>query len=216
MCKRNFRSSLAVAIPLAISLALGGCGGVPTNRSLESLHQPIVQRTNYALELTASPAGLPLTEQHRLAGWFEALNLRYGDRIAIDDPLANGPARTAVEGIAGRFGLLVGSDLPVTPGDVPAGNLRVIVTRSSAAVPGCPDWSAKSDTNLDNATPSNFGCAMNANLAAMAADPEHLLHGAGSAGQTTIMSSTKAIDSYREAPPSGQKGLKQESTQGGK
>ncbi len=30
------------------------------------------------------------------------------------------------------------------------------------------------------------------------------------------MSSTKAIDSYREAPPTGQGGLKQQSSQSGK
>ena len=90
------------------------------------------------------------------------------------------------------------------------------MTRSTAQVPGCPDWSAKSDANLRNATSSNFGCASNANLAAMVADPEHLLKGANGAGRTVVMSGNKAIDSYREAKPTGESGLKQNSTQGGK
>ena len=92
----------------------------------------------------------------------------------------------------------------------------MIVTRSTASVPSCPDWAAKSDTNLGNATSSNYGCATNSNIASMVADPEHLIRGANSTGRTVVMSSTKAIDSYREAKPTGEQGLKQESTQQGK
>lgn len=203
------------ALALALALGLAGCGGMASNRSLESVHQPVVSRTNYTLDLTAGPGGLSLPEQRRLAGWFDALGLRYGDRVYLDDPLDAGATRSGVEAVAGRWGILVGDDAPVTPGDVPAGTVRVVVVRSTAAVPGCPDWSAKSDTNLGNATPSNFGCATNANLAAMVADPEHLLHGSDSTGHTAVMSSTKAIDSYREAKPTGEKGLKENSTKGG-
>lgn len=54
------------------------------------------------------------------------------------------------------------------------------------------------------------------NIASMVADPEHLIRGANSTGRTVVMSSTKAIDSYREAKPTGEQGLKQESTQQGK
>jgi len=215
---RNFmtRKALASALTLSLGLALAGCGGMPSNRQLESIHQPVVERTNYTLDVSAGPGGLSLPEQRRLAGWFEAMELRYGDRVAIDDPAHSGAARSAVEAVASRFGMLVGDEAPVTPGYVNAGMVRVIVTRSSAHVPGCPDWSAKSDTNLNNGTSTNYGCSINSNIASMVADPEHLIHGANSTGRTVVMSSTKAIDSYREAKPTGEKGLKQDSTQQGK
>lgn len=215
---RNFttRKALASALTLSLGLALAGCGGMPSNRQLESIHQPVVERTNYTLDVNAGPGGLSLPEQRRLAGWFEAMDLRYGDRVAIDDPAHSGAARSAVEAVASRFGMLVGEDAPVTPGYVNAGMVRVIVTRSSAHVPGCPDWSAKSDTNLGNGTSTNYGCSVNSNIASMVADPEHLIQGANSTGRTVVMSSTKAIDSYREAKPTGEKGLKQDSTQQGK
>lgn len=216
MRKIHSRKAFAAAVTLSLGLALGACGGMPTNRSLESVHQPVVSRTNYTLDLTSGPSGLPISEQRRLSGWFEALGLRYGDRIFIDDPMASPVTRQSVEGVAGRFGLLVGSEAPVTPGEVAAGTVRVIVTRSLATVEGCPDWSAKSDVNLMNATSPNYGCASNSNLAAMVADPEHLIHGSDTQGRTVMMSSTKAIDSYREAAPTGEKGLKAESTQNGK
>jgi pilus assembly protein CpaD len=215
---RNFytRKALASAVTVSLALALSGCGGMAGNRSLESVRQPVVERTNFVLDLNAGPGGLSLPEQRRLAGWFDAMKLRYGDRITIDDPMKSGSNRAAVEAVAGRYGLLVGDQAPVTSGLVNAGTVRVIVTRSLAHVPGCPDWSAKSDTNFANATSPGYGCAVNSNLAAMVADPEHLLKGAEGTGITTVMSSTKAIESYREAKPTGEGGLKQESTQSGK
>jgi pilus assembly protein CpaD len=209
------KKALASALSASLVLVLGGCGGMPGNTALESVHQPVVSRTNYTLDVNAGPGGISIPEQRRLAGWFEALDLRYGDRITIDDPMRSGASRAAVAGIAGRYGLLVGDEAPVTAGAVAPGTVRIVVTRSSANVAGCPDWSAKSETNLKNATSSNYGCATNANMASMVADPEHLLQGAAGKGQTTVMSSTKAIDSYREAPPTGTKGLTKESTQSG-
>ena len=208
---------LRATVAASLGLALSGCiGGMATNRQLESVHQPVVERNNYTLDLAAGPGGLSLPEQRRLAGWFEALGLKYGDRIAIDDPLGSGATRAAVEGVASRYGMLVGEGAPVTPGFVSAGTARVVVTRSTAYVPGCPDWSAKSDFSMNNATSTNFGCASNANFAAMVANPEHLIKGESGTGETVVMSSTKAIDSYREAKPTGEKGLKAESTQTGK
>lgn len=209
------RKALASALTLSLGLALSGCvGGVAGNTSLESVHQPVVQRTNYTLDLTTGPGGLSLPEQRRLSGWFEAMDLRYGDRIAIDDPLNSGATRAAVEAVASRFSLLVGDEAPVTPGYVNAGTVRVIITRSSASVPGCPDWGGRTVTNFKNATSKNYGCATNGNLAAMIADPEHLIHGATGKGQTVTMSSTKAIETYREAKPTGGNGLKAESSKG--
>lgn len=211
--RRAAPSALALSLGLALSACMGG--GSMTNNSLESVHQPVVERVNYTLDLTTGPGGLSLPEQRRLAGWFEALNLSYGDRIAIDDPLASRTTRAAVDAIAGKYGLLVGGDAPVTAGYVNAGTARVIVTRSKASVPNCPDHTDKSDSNLGNSTSRGFGCAVNGNLAAMVADPEHLLKGATGTGGTVIMSSTKAIDSYRAAKPTGEGGLKQNATSGG-
>ena len=213
--KRAPKHILAAAITVSLGLALSACGGIPTNRGLESLKQPVVQRNNYTLDLAGGPGGLSLPEQRRLAGWFEAMDLRYGDRVSVDDPGGSYAARDAVAALAARHGLLVSDDAPVTAGAVQPGAVRVVVSRSSASVPGCPDWSAKSDVGLNNATHPNYGCAVNSNMAAMVADPEHLLKGASSNGDTVVMSSSKAIDSYRKGKPTGEKGLKQNSTDSG-
>lgn len=211
---RNRKVALRAALAVALASTLAACGGMATNRSLDSIHQPVVSRTNYTLDLTTSPSGLSIPEQRRLAGWFEAMDLRYGDRIAIDDPLANGATRAAVEAAASRFGLLVSAEAPVTQGYVNAGTARVVITRSSATVPNCPDWSTNTDANLNNGIASGYGCATNGNIAAMVANPEHLLEGEQGTGETTVMTSTRAIESYRNARPTGEGGLKSPSTQG--
>jgi len=213
---RNTITRIAAAgIALSLGLALAGCGGVAHNGSLDSLHQPVVQRNSYVLDLnTDAGGGLTPSEARRLAGWFGGMNLRYGDKVAIDDPSQSGATRAAVEGVAARYGMLLSANAPVTPGYINAGTVRVVVTRVTAEVPHCPDWAGKSDFNPNNATSADYGCAINGNLAAMVADKEHLIHGATGNGETVVMSSDKAIDSYRAAKPTGEGGLKAASTGG--
>lgn len=211
----NTRKTLASALSLGLVVALGGCGGgFSGNTTLESARQPVVSTTSFTLDIAAGPGGISIPEQRRLSGWFEAMALRYGDRIYIDDPMKSAGTRTAIEGVAGRYGMLVNEDAPLTPGQVGPGTVRVIIARSSATVPDCPNWSQNTNANLNNSTNANYGCAVNSNMAAMVADPQHLIQGASGTGVTTVMSSTKAIETYREAPPTGGQGLKQQSSQG--
>lgn len=196
---------LSTGIVLALGLALAGCaGGVSSNRSMYSVHQPVVERTDYALDVTTGPAGLAYGEQARLAGWFDAMGLKYGDRIAIDDP-ANDPAtRSTVEALVSRHGLTLAEAAPQTVGYITAGTARVIVTRTRASVPSCPDWSARSDANPGNGLSTNYGCATNTNIAAMVANPEDLIRGEQDTGMTTAATAAKAINAYRTAPTTGQ------------
>jgi len=192
------RNLVSGAIALSAALALSGCGGMAGNRSLESVHQPVVEKTNYVFDVATGPSGLSLPEQRRLTAWFDAMNLKYGDRLYIDDPLASGPTRDAIAAVAGKYGILLSEGAPVTQGYVNAGTARVVVVRATATVPGCPDWRDNSDANFANATSHGFGCAVNSNLAAMVADPQHLIKGATGSGETVLMTSTKAIDAFRE------------------
>lgn len=211
---RTLHRFSGAALAFSLGLALAGCGGIAMNRSLESPHQPVVEHVNYTLDVTTGPGGLSLPEQRRLGGWFEAMDLRYGDRIAIDDPLDNPATRSGVEALAARYGLLVTDNAPTTAGYVNSGTARVIITRAKASVPGCPDWSANSDFNPNNATSTNYGCATNSNIAAMVADPEHLLKGATGQSDTVVMSSSKAIGAYREQKSSVGEALKSTSSKG--
>lgn len=208
----NFNRKLAGAIAVSLGLTVTACGGMPSNRTLYSVKQPVVERTNYTLDLRSDGGGLGYSEQQRLDGWFEAMDLRYGDRVAIDDPMMSGATRDAVAELAARRGILISEGAPVTAGQVQPGNTRVVLTRSSAHVPGCPDWSAKSDMNYNNGTSPGYGCAINGNLAGMVANLEDLITGQKGSGETVVATSNKAIGSYRETAPTGQGGLKQTSS----
>ncbi|KWV95437.1 CpaD family pilus assembly protein [Erythrobacter sp. AP23] len=207
---------LAGSLAVSLGLLLGACGGIPTdNRSLYSARQPVVERTNFTLDVNTTGGGLPVSEQQRVDGWFEAMGLGYGDRISIDDPTANPAVRDDVAALAGRYGLLISDGSPVTAGYVDPGQARIVVTRSTASVPGCPDWSANNEANPNNATYPGYGCAVNGNLAGMVANPEDLISGQKGTGETVVTTSTKAIRAYRDQAPTGGGELPEVSTQEG-
>ncbi|MDP9056569.1 MAG: CpaD family pilus assembly protein [Pseudomonadota bacterium] len=203
-------------LSLALAGALAGCDTMPTNRLLDSVHQPIVEHSRYQLDLATGPFGLGPENRGRLDGWFSALGLRYGDRIAIDDPLESPQTRAEVKSIAADYGMLIGpaalATAGPTTGTVNAGTVRITVLRATASVPHCPDLATKSDSNFNNATSSNYGCAINGNIAAMVANPDDLLSGAH--GQTLTNSDTtdKAIWLHQSAAPTGQAGVAKNST----
>lgn len=209
------KSALHAVLALSLGLGLSACGDTPNNTTLYSVKQPVVERNNFTLDLAAGAGGLTIPEQQRLADWFESMNLRYGDRVAIDGAFGSDAVREDIAAIASRQGLLLSEGAPVTNGFVEPGMVRVVVSRSRARVPGCPDWSEQFASNMENATADGYGCAVNSNIAAMVADPQHLLHGEEGTGETVVMSSTKAIQTYREAEPTGKGGLPEISSQGG-
>ncbi len=206
---------LAGVLALSLGVTLSACGGMPANRSLNSVRQPVVERTNYTFDVESGSGGISATEQKRLTSWFESMDLRYGDRVSIEDPMMSGATRNAIAAVAAHYGILVSEGAPVTAGYVQPGSARVVITRSTASVPGCPDWSETSDMNFNNGTRANYGCATNANLAAMVANPEDLIVGQAGTGETVVSTSTKAINSFRNQAPSGEGGLKSSSTGGG-
>lgn len=208
---------LATWTVLALATSLGGCTGAAySNHSLESVHQPVVRNNIYQFDVAASNGELPPSEQGRLQGWFDAMGVRYGDRVSIEDTSLYGAssAQATVRSMVERRGLLLSTDVPVTTGAVPEGHVRVVVTRASASVPGCPNWESKSSLNPTNATSSNYGCATNSNLAAMVADPNDLIKGASNT-RSDPTAATRAIQTYRTKPQTGAGELSGVTTNGG-
>jgi pilus assembly protein CpaD len=213
----NFMArSKSIVVLIALGAAVSGCNGggqlvkSAANRSLDSVNQPVVERTDYAIDLAAGDAGLPDAERTRLRGWFESLALGYGDRVWVDGA-RDGASRNDIARVAAEYGLLLSDGAPVTPGEVQPGSIRVIVTRSMASVPGCPNW----EPHFTSATAANYGCAVNSNLAAMVADPSDLVLGQSDSGSGRATTASRAIKVYRETAPSGTRGLDTTSSKGG-
>ncbi|MCJ7422068.1 CpaD family pilus assembly protein [Sphingomicrobium astaxanthinifaciens] len=199
---------------LLAAVALTGLSGCQTAiyegrddaAGLGAVNVPVVAQTNYAFDVSAPAGTLPGTEQARLAAWFDSLGLQYGDVVYVDGPAA-ASARADVAALAGRYGLLLAEGAPVTSGAVPAGAVRVIVGRATASVPGCPNWTRADQPNLQNLANANFGCGVNGALAAMIANPNDLVYGRAGSGVADSRTAARAIQSYRDAAPTGDKGL---------
>jgi pilus assembly protein CpaD len=189
---------------IAISSALAGCtagmADLP-DRGLSAVNVPVVTTADYVFD-AAAPGG-------RLAPG-EAEGLGYGDSIYVDgDAYA---ARNQVAAMAGNYGMMIQAGAPVTAGMVQPGSVRVVVSRRRAVVPNCPNWSVPAQPNYGNRSMSNFGCGVNANLAAQIANPEDLLHGQEGSAVADAMTGAKAVIFYRTSPPTGEKGLQDIST----
>jgi pilus assembly protein CpaD len=211
--------TLAAASALALT---AGCAAQPrtltpaNNTGVYSLHQPTVEHTNFVFDVAADGDGVPAAEQARLGAWFDSIGLRYGDSVSIDEPRGYeaGKARRDVARIAAAHGLIVADiGAPMTEGGVAPGYVRVVASRSSASVDGCPDWE-NPDIESPTRTASNYGCAINSNLAAMIANPDDLVHGREASGQGAVVVAGRAVRSYRESQPSGRQGLPAATTTG--
>jgi pilus assembly protein CpaD len=204
------------AILLIATAASAGCSYHPKagdlkDRGVEAVNVPVVTRADYVFDAAASGGSLGPSERARLDAWFRGLDLGYGDSIFVDAPYADA-ARYDVARVAGQYGMMLEPGAPVTAGAVPNGTVRVIVSRSRAEVPGCPNWSVPSQPNYNNRTMSNFGCGVNSNLAAMVANPEDLVHGREGSVTVDPYTGTKAVVLYRSTAPTGSKGLQDIST----
>jgi pilus assembly protein CpaD len=200
--------SLAAVVAIGAALILPSVAGAKPprdrhgpERGLDSLNQPVVQRNDYLLDL-ADNGGLSDSDMGRLDSWFQSLGLGYGDHVFVDRGTNAG--RQDVARVAAAYGLLMSPGAPVLEGDVPMGAVRVIVSRTVASVPNCPNYEAERGPS---SVSSNYGCAVNSNLAAMIADPNDLVLGQAGSVYGDADTSTKALRVWRQTEPTGKKGL---------
>lgn len=214
------RVPTVAALALA-GLAAGGC--VPDaplsphmNPSISSVQQPVVQRNDYLLDLATTGNGVSQGELDRLDAWFQSMALDYGDRISVDSgsgqPVDLATQRDVAR-VAGNYGMLLSDGAPVTTGQIAPGSVRVIVSRTTASVPGCPQWDP-AEIGARITTSPNYGCATNSNLAAMIADPNDLVVGRTGDPSVDAATASKAIRTYRAKTPTGVGEVKQETTGG--
>ena len=203
---------------LLVAAALSGCAyhpGPEPEAGLNPVNVPVLSRSDFVFDAAAPGGNLPPSEAARLDSWFSGLDLRYGDSVYVDAGPYSEAARAEVAGIAGKYGLLVSPGAPVTAGAVSAGNVRVVVSRTVASVPNCPNWDRVSQPNYNNKSMPGFGCSVNGALAAMVANPEDLFHGREGTGVLDTATAAKAVNVYRTQPATGTQGLKEINTKKG-
>lgn len=193
--------AVVTSTALILGLMLSGCSNDSAqNRGLDSVHQPVVQRIDYVFDVGTSGERLAPGETTRLKGWFDSLHLRYGDKVAIDAGDASNVrvAANQIASLAAARGLAIDAHAPLTQGAIAPGSVRVIMSRTTASVPGCPDFHEGMLAKFNATTAPNFGCAVNASLAAMIANPEDLVQGRDTNDHTVNQVNTTAIGAYYE------------------
>lgn len=176
--KKHFIPLLIVASGTLVT----GCMGSDPRESFrghDSPYQPVVSQSHYVLDVAVSNGGIAAGEMNRTKGWFDSIGLRYGDQITVDDSNGFGGSavRNQVANLTGHYGLIPSTNpAPLTPGNVQPGMVRIVVSRASAVVEGCPNWD---DPIVGRTRPGapNYGCATNSALAQMIADPNDLVRG---------------------------------------
>ena len=214
--RRPTSALLALGLLVPAFAATPASAGRKVERGVEPTHQPVVSRTDFVFDVAVDGTdGLSPIQQRQLAAWFDALGLGYGDHVSLAG--ANGGTRAlqdSIGDVVGRYGLLIEGDAPATAGEAPAGGVRVVVSRSTASVPGCPTWRDRAEANFNGGLSDNYGCASASNLAAMIADPRDLVDGRAPALDTLNTVSGKAIKAYKDKAPTGAGGLQSMSAGG--
>lgn len=192
--------ALAILSTVAMGIAVSGCvgGGSTMNRQLESIHQPVVTQHNFTIDVPVTNGEISPSVLNDVSGWMQAMNVRYGDRVSVDDSASYGAnaVRGAVDELLRREGMILSDNAPITPGAIPPGHVRIILSRATARVDGCPNWRTRSAIDYNTTTTSNYGCATNANMAAMIADPLDLVRGQSDRSNDPLTASN-AVAGYR-------------------
>ena len=197
--------TILIAALAAPALMLGGCGTL--NRGVDSIKQPVVTRTDYVFDAQSTTSGLAPGEADRVAGWLASMKLRYGDQVSVDDPNPYGSrSRAEIAAIVTSYGMRLADRAPITNAPMAAGMVRVVLSRATASVPGCPDFTRSGSSEFEGSSTSNFGCATNASLAAMVANPLDLVRGQADTDTTDTFTAGRAINNYRKAAPTGNGG----------
>ena len=181
----SFKSAV-LAAPLA--LIAGACSSSFEDRyhaalPIEQRH-PIEVKSEVALLNVSTDGSGRLSPQARqqVAGFFSAYRSDGSGTIEIQTA-AGGRSAAQTEGeirdIAAVYGV-PGSTIRVsgyTPDPNDRTTTRLAYARYVASVPSCKnaDWSQNLSMTWDNTTYPNFGCSMQENVAAMAANPRDLI-----------------------------------------
>ncbi len=187
-----------------------GCtsSGLSNFTGVEAQNRNIVEmvRVPYNMSFNANEASLSEAEIVKLNQFLRTSNITYGDEFSMDFPLENDGSLSEIDSRRLMYisSLLKDSGLhmseAITPyGMEPKNNTgRLLVSKYVVTPPECGDWRQPADPNYDNAPLSNLGCASQANLGLMVANPRDLITGQ-EGGKPNAERTARAVERYQSA-----------------
>ncbi|WP_308911469.1 CpaD family pilus assembly lipoprotein [Pseudokordiimonas caeni] len=187
-------------------LALAACGQEQVPHAIDAPVRAEVQmvRLTHVISAESDGTATPSNVTYVALGAFlDGIKAGYGDRLFLDGAAAASPDRIGAiaDFVRGR-GLEIQGFAAF--GETPAsGNLVLYVERHVVTPPSCNNWvDTKSDNQFNN-TSSGFGCATNANLALMVADPADLVGGRKPDGTHPNPQATGRAKTHQQAAAEG-------------
>jgi pilus assembly protein CpaD len=157
-----------------------------------------VQLASFDHDLYFAPGakGLTSAQAARLAHFLNANEIGEGDSVTVE---VSGKSTLATAHKAAVMGELKQLGIEAASGKDPklaVGTVRVHADHAVAIAPACPDWSKPEPDEPNNRTSSNYGCATEANLAAMIVNPADLVKPkADTTGDGAVLA--KGVELYR-------------------
>ncbi|MCF8473056.1 MAG: CpaD family pilus assembly protein [Emcibacter sp.] len=197
-------------IPALACIILASCSGQANfaDGDTQKRNEVKMIRIPFMITFDQKNASLSKNAIDQLDNFMMKVNISYGDEISLDLPLQrdgklseeNVKRMTFLSNILKERGLHLSPE--VTPyGMSPAeGQARLLISRYTVIPPTCGDWSIPSNDNYGNAATANFGCANQASLGLMVANPRDLITGENNTTPYTE-NAAKAIYTYKTKKP---------------
>jgi len=175
-----------IILSAAMALALAACQGGPEYwTGAEAQHGNSVEWVLIDHDMTFAPGSTAVsaTERSKLVAFLDRHAVDHSDDLYVDadglgnDGLGRG-RRAAIEKVLRHEHLRL-TDAPAPAGGAAPqpGRVTLTIGRYIVVPPNCPDWRKPSQFDPNNTVSSNFGCATEANLGLMIADPRDLIVG---------------------------------------
>lgn len=197
----------SVILGMSCIFLTAGCASHMANFSgVEQQNRNEVEmvRIPYNIKFNNNVVALDEAELGKLNHFLKSANIAYGDEFSMDFPLdRNGDLSeidkkrmSYIAGLLKKNGLYLSAD--ITPyGMEPVNNTgRLLISKYVVTPPECGDWTQKSYPNYENAPLNNLGCASQANLGMMIANPRDLVIGA-KGGSPNAERTARAVERYQ-------------------
>jgi pilus assembly protein CpaD len=214
---------LARLVPLGFAVLMSGCANYEAIP--QGVYVPVAHYERFPIGVTQVsaridlPAHGPLTvnEQNDVTLFAQDYLSAGNGPITIARPVGgrNAQAATQTASAAGR--LIAAEGIPAQAIQhqtyrAPRGEAAPVIiaySRVAAMSPDCGNWSVDIAQNYSNMPAPNFGCAQQANIAAMVANPQDLVTPRASTPSDT-MRRNKMFNDYRNARPTATERTDQE------
>lgn len=197
------------ALAVASVLIAGSCsapGDGPITSEDGARNHPITVEPSFRdlkVQFTSTPEGMSAEDAGKFDAFLADYRVHGNGSLGISVP-GGASSRAAITFFGERAAATgISRDrILVTTRDGANADPRVDLSyiAYTARTQACGDWSENLSYTLDNSTPSNFGCAVQQNIAAMVADPRDLL-GPGRMGPVDTARRETVMGHYQKGEP---------------